>query len=879
LLTPTSIKAPLRDCGYRQDLLRTDFQCEGDLSIPLVGFAQPPMDSRSACVAVLTETPVHTDPRVAVEACRALGTPIVFICIQNTLQWWKQGAASAEFLESIPADNVRGFFRTNKSQFSPEAVYRAKTWGRYRRSDQLSFVDVGLMPLVEEQVGKSLASLVERNVSELKDILDWKEVNAEQGHWLLKAIFWLLSGKILHDKDVDGFENVNPQNIEDLFRRVAKHYGSAPLRIESRKLLDALQGPARDIDRFSSLALTTTESLAYVYENALISQETRSSLGTHTTPSFLVDYIVGGLTDWIEEIPISERTVFEPACGHAAFLVSAMRLLTEMLPAERAIPSRRGQYLRSRLHGTDIDPFALELARLSLTLTDIPNPDGWDLTVQSMFDGSHLAERAARATILLFNAPFESLSPGEQKVFRNQKVAVRFINKSAEMLWRTLPHLPIGAVFGVVIPQLLLHSKGAREIRELLLREYELKEICLLPDKVFSFSEAESAVIMGRRRGVAFDHSVRYRRILGPELEAFRSDHSSLPVRSVSGSRFVDDPTFSFRIPDIEEVWTALASNPTLTQIAAVSKGLDYRAVVAPGVITYSETPFQNGHSGFVRLGHHLGLHDLPDLYWMNLDSSAISSPRSGTEVGTPQVLLSYARASRGPWRLKALLDWEGHPVTSRFITVRPRTAEYSIEALWAFLNSPVANAYAFSYLGSRDNIVGDIRKIPVPRATSLARVEAAARAYLELATSPNSSATRLQNYLLELDAEVLRLYSLPLELERAVLGLFTDWQRVGVPFKQVMYLPKEVEGRLSFADFVQFERDWSATNRERGILIDRSISGSLSADERIRLDVLQIYADYHIEKVSPRPTHLLEELERGVFSGRIKTDTNDDRI
>jgi type I restriction-modification system DNA methylase subunit len=189
------------------------------------------------------------------------------------------------------------------------------------------------MPLVEEQVGKSLASLVERNVSELKDILDWKEVNAEQGHWLLKAIFWLLSGKILHDKDVDRFENVNPQNIEDLFRRVAKHYGSAPLRIESRKLLDALQGPARDIDRFSSLALTTTESLAYVYENALISQETRSSLGTHTTPSFLVDYIVGGLTDWIEEIPISERTVFEPACGHAAFLVSAMRLLTEMLPA------------------------------------------------------------------------------------------------------------------------------------------------------------------------------------------------------------------------------------------------------------------------------------------------------------------------------------------------------------------------------------------------------------------------------------------------------------------------------------------------------------------------------------------------------------------
>jgi hypothetical protein len=99
-----------------------------------------------------------------------------------------------------------------------------------------------------------------------------------------------------------------------------------------------------------------------VYENTLISKETRSSLGTHATPSFLVDYIVGSLTDWVAEIPVRERTVFEPACGQAAFLVSAMRLLTEMLPADEAIPGRRGPYLRSRLHGTDIDPFALELA-------------------------------------------------------------------------------------------------------------------------------------------------------------------------------------------------------------------------------------------------------------------------------------------------------------------------------------------------------------------------------------------------------------------------------------------------------------------------------------------------------------------------------------
>ena len=33
------------------------------------------------------------------------------------------------------------------------------------------------------------------------------------------------------------------------------------------------------------------------------------------------------------------------------------------------------------------DPFALEIARLSLTLADVPNPNGWALTEADMFSG------------------------------------------------------------------------------------------------------------------------------------------------------------------------------------------------------------------------------------------------------------------------------------------------------------------------------------------------------------------------------------------------------------------------------------------------------------------------------------------------------------
>ena len=113
-----------------------------------------------------------------------------------------------------------------------------------------------------------------------------------------------------------------------------------------------------------------------------------------------------------------------------------------------------------------------------------------------------------------------------------------------------------------------------------------------------------------------------------------------------------------------------------------------------------------------------------------------------------------------------------------------------------------------------------------------------------------------------KVDAEVLRQYALPLDLEAAVLSLFTGWNRVGVPFDQARFLPEELEGKLHYADFVDYETDWPKTNRRRGKLIDKDIAGTLSEAERSELDGLQAYADYHLERVAPRPTDMLKQLE-----------------
>ncbi|HQU43909.1 MAG TPA: hypothetical protein PK867_13915, partial [Pirellulales bacterium] len=106
------------------------------------------------------------------------------------MQWWKQGTMSAEWIESVPTDRIDSFFQSHRHDFSPDAVYRAKTLGRVHRDLQLSFVDLGLMPLVEEEVGKAISGLIERNVAHLKDRLGWDDVTDAQGHWLLKSVFW-----------------------------------------------------------------------------------------------------------------------------------------------------------------------------------------------------------------------------------------------------------------------------------------------------------------------------------------------------------------------------------------------------------------------------------------------------------------------------------------------------------------------------------------------------------------------------------------------------------------------------------------------------------------------------------------------------------------
>ena len=54
----------------------------------------------------------------------------------------------------------RRFFRAHRDDFDPRTIYRAKTLARFQSSCQRSFVDLGLMPLLEQEAGQAIERLL-----------------------------------------------------------------------------------------------------------------------------------------------------------------------------------------------------------------------------------------------------------------------------------------------------------------------------------------------------------------------------------------------------------------------------------------------------------------------------------------------------------------------------------------------------------------------------------------------------------------------------------------------------------------------------------------------------------------------------------------------
>ena len=272
-----------------------------------------------------------------------------------------------------------------------------------------------------------------------------------------KSVFWLLAAKLLCEKRVQGFKSLDLTDVAEVFQVVGEHYRDArDYPPGGRAWAPAITRVASGIAGWGNLGNITSESLAYLYETALIDgpknaapngkpkthEDVRKTLGIHSTPSVLVDHMLSQVWPLVESSALKEQRVLEPACGHGAFLTAAMGDIRNWLGMEDT-PARH-RYLRERLRGVEVDPFSAEIAKLSLTLADVPYGNAWHIEIADMFRPGVLRDAAKWATVVLSNPPYETFKKTGAPRYENTNEPVIAQTKAVEMLKRVVPNLAPG---------------------------------------------------------------------------------------------------------------------------------------------------------------------------------------------------------------------------------------------------------------------------------------------------------------------------------------------------------------------------------------------------------------------------------------------------
>lgn len=802
-----SLKPQMIAAGYPRESIAEPYR-GGDLVIPRVAFAPGQRDMDSACIADLTGSNSRDG---ALRLCRDLSVPVVWERVNGAVRWYSQRTDGLTLFRDVPFGRFSALVADYAVQLRPNSIYQGRTLAKFDRSKQLDFVDVGLLSLRREEAGKKLHDTVESMIAATLKAMRRPKPSKDTLRDVFTSVFRMLAGKILKDKGIGDFPSVDLSKPKAVLHAVAAHYDTANKKPAAPASgYDVLKDAAAILNGPLNFAVVSPESLAYVYEHTLVTKDLRKKLGIHATPPWLVDYMVWQLYDWVRDIPVEDRHVFEPACGHAPFLLSMMRLLRMEMHGrtDEAVHA----YLKDHIHGVEIDDFAREIARLSLTLADIPNPNGWDLQEGDMFASDVLMREAKQCRILLSNPPYEKF---KKKDLDKYDAAHRPTQqgKAVEVLHRTIQNLPDAAVFAVIVPQGVLHSNDARVTREVLLRDFDIREVCLFADKVFEEGEPESVIIIGRRRmaGEVASPTVKYRRVRESGVEQFASSYAPDSEADVPVSEFQASPDKALRSPDLPEVWAALRSNPRLSSVADVGQGFSF---ARKGLVKEARRLGNRQAADAVRAfidGHtHIDIWGVPNAIWLSPLRTPVAPWRSGAHTGQPQIVLNRTRIKRNPWRLKGMLDLEGHALKNNLLCIRPTLASVSPLVLWALVNSPVANAFVACDTMKRDNSETSLADLPLPRANLLresSRLESAAKQYMGLASSRAASIhakasnkkhsaplfeaptpvamgptdAQVREALLTLDAETIRLYSLPAKLERQLLDYFSGKERRGV--------------------------------------------------------------------------------------------------
>ena len=771
----------LRELGYTGQLIQENYAF-ADFGvpeprvrrIPLAAFGHIPTSFESAWIGVT----MGPEDAQSLRRFHSLGAPQILVLDNDSIGRWKMPATGEPVLqERLPSDRLLEVIRERRSIWGRGVVARAKAISFSAEPLQLDFYDAGLVPTIEAIVRKKLDRLLSEALARALKAYQEHLVGAPDLPGLYRLVFRLLAAKLLEDRGHPG-EWAKGEASEVVTRVERYYYGAQPIP-PAVSHPDVQRAAWRYMRSGFHLQNVSVRTLAYIYENTLVSSEARKQQSIHGTPPGLAEYIVRRLP--FEALDRDERRVFEPFAGHAVFLIAALGRLRELLDPGLSDKDRHDYFVRM-LAGMEEEPFAIEVARLSLMLADYPNPDGWQLEQRDIFAAHDLKEQLTSARIVLCNPPFEDFSGPDRASYDG----LRSVNQAADILHRVLDTRP--TLLGFVLPRAFRDGQSFREARKRLVQQYGIIEITELPDRTFAHSDVQAVLLLAyepQQGTVELRCSTVYRQDVSHFLATGKPSRTSLT--RLSTAEAADLPVLR-RFP-LERVWEALGKHPLLESIAEVHRGIEYKIPLREHWNKLvSSRPRRGFMLGLVNVEQDFEPFRAEAREYLNSSPALMRRGSYLTDMWEkPKAIANARRHSRGPWRLAAVPDRGGLVLYQNFMGVWP-TADWTIEVLTAVLNGYVANAFA-DLREERDNRVQTIRAVPVPHLTitDIAAISRLVRNYergrddLERNPSPQL-ADRCRQSLAEIDAAVLRLYDLPREVEVELAQHFAQAIRPGPP-------------------------------------------------------------------------------------------------
>lgn len=215
--------------------------------------------------------------------------------------------------------------------------------------------------------------------------------------------------------------------------------------------------------------------------HSLESREEKNNMGRFYTPSDIVETMIGRLFQ--NDIQVSEMRILDPACGTGQFLFYTYKFLLDRLMKDGFKEADAKKYIiKNILYGSDIDSFAVEIAKHNLFLLSGYKSD--KIVVNDFIQPRTLFNKALfnqKFTAIIGNPPWgASISESDKKEIRKSFLSASSgINTFTLFIERALELLTEKGRICFLIPDAYLNIKAHCASRKIILDNTAIEEIHL----------------------------------------------------------------------------------------------------------------------------------------------------------------------------------------------------------------------------------------------------------------------------------------------------------------------------------------------------------------------------------------------------------------